>query len=120
MRWTSASEVPKVSPLPGQLAERGMKLLLDFVPNHVAPDHPWITEHPEYFIRGNAEDARSDPASYIEVEGTVCAFKGIHCVPVRLSSGNRNESLARSLVTLPTVPFALSGSKRASLDRYVN
>ena len=29
-----------------------MKLLLDFVPNHVAPDHPWVTEHPEYFVRG--------------------------------------------------------------------
>src|ERR1700733_11662857 len=24
-----------------ELANRGMKLLLDFVPNHVAPDHPW-------------------------------------------------------------------------------
>jgi len=27
-----------------ELAKRGMKLLLDFVPNHVAPDHPWATE----------------------------------------------------------------------------
>jgi Alpha amylase, catalytic domain len=56
-----------------QLAKRGMKLLLDFVPNHVAPDHPWVTEHPEYFVRGNADDARNDPASYIEVEGRVYA-----------------------------------------------
>jgi hypothetical protein len=56
-----------------ELAKRGMKLLLDFVPNHVAPDHPWVTEHPEYFIRGNASDAKKDPASYIEVQGSVCA-----------------------------------------------
>lgn len=56
-----------------ELAKRGMKLLLDFVPNHVAPDHPWVTEHPEYFIRGTIEDARNDPASYIEVQGTVFA-----------------------------------------------
>ena len=56
-----------------ELAKRGMKLLLDFVPNHVAPDHPWVAEHPEYFIRGSAEDARNDPASYIEVQGNVCA-----------------------------------------------
>jgi glycosidase len=56
-----------------ELAKRGMKLLLDFVPNHVAPDHPWITSHPEYFICGNAEDARNDPASYIEVQGRFCA-----------------------------------------------
>ena len=34
-----------------ELAARGVRLLLDYVPNHVAPDHPWITEHPEYFIR---------------------------------------------------------------------
>ncbi len=43
-----------------ELAQRGMKLLLDFVPNHVAPDHPWVIEHPEYFIRGNTDDARND------------------------------------------------------------
>jgi Alpha amylase, catalytic domain len=56
-----------------ELATRGMKLLLDFVPNHVAPDHPWVADHPEYFVRGNAEDARNDPASYVEVQGYVCA-----------------------------------------------
>lgn len=47
-----------------ELARRGLRLLLDFVPNHVAPDHPWVSEHPEYFIRGNAEDSARDPASY--------------------------------------------------------
>ncbi len=46
-----------------------MKLLLDFVPNHVAPDHPWVTEHIEYFLRGTTAEARKDPASYIEVQG---------------------------------------------------
>jgi hypothetical protein len=56
-----------------ELAKRDMKLLLDFVPNHVALDHPWVTEHPEYFVRGNAEDARNDPTSYIEVRGSVWA-----------------------------------------------
>ncbi len=56
-----------------ELAQRGMKLLLDFVPNHVAPDNPWVTEHPEYFIPGGAEDARSSPNSYIEVKGTFLA-----------------------------------------------
>src|SRR5271157_4816349 len=56
-----------------ELARRGMNLVLDFVPNHVAPDHPWVTEHPEYFIRGTADDARNDPASYIVVQENVCA-----------------------------------------------
>jgi len=56
-----------------ELSQRGMNLVLDFVPNHVAPDHPWVAEHPEYFIRGCADDARNDPSSYIELGGTVYA-----------------------------------------------
>jgi hypothetical protein len=35
-----------------ELRTRGVALLLDFVPNHVAPDHPWTEEHPEYFVPG--------------------------------------------------------------------
>jgi glycosidase len=30
---------------------RGMKLILDWVPNHTAPDHPWVREHPDYYVR---------------------------------------------------------------------
>src|SRR5262249_36489114 len=48
------------------LASRDLKLLLDFVPNHVAPDHPWVAEHPEYFVRGTDEDAAADPAAWLE------------------------------------------------------
>jgi glycosidase len=32
------------------LRTRGIRLMLDFVSNHVAPDHPWVTDHPEFFI----------------------------------------------------------------------
>jgi hypothetical protein len=56
-----------------ELAKRGIKLILDFVPNHVAPDHPWVTQHPEYFIQGNKEDLERDPSSFIEREGKVLA-----------------------------------------------
>src|SRR6516164_144763 len=41
-----------------ELARRGLRLILDFVPNHVATDHPWIHDHPDYFISGTAEDLK--------------------------------------------------------------
>jgi len=56
-----------------ELAKRGLKLIIDFVPNHVAPDHPWVTQHPEYLVQGNADDARNDPASFFEAGGKVFA-----------------------------------------------
>jgi Alpha amylase, catalytic domain len=56
-----------------ELAKRGLRLLLDFVPNHVAPDHPWVSEHPEYFVQGTADDVVNDPASYLNLNGTVVA-----------------------------------------------
>src|SRR5512137_2884766 len=56
------------------LAERGLHLLLDFVPNHVAPDHPWVGQHPEYFVRGTDEDVATDPASFIKTGGGVFAL----------------------------------------------
>ena len=56
-----------------ELASRGMRLLLDFVPNQTAPDHSWTACCPEYFISGNAEDVTVDRSSYRWVEGRVFA-----------------------------------------------
>lgn len=55
------------------LAERGVDLLVDFVPNHVAPDHAWLAEHPDRFVRGTAEDLARDPGSFLAVGGNVIA-----------------------------------------------
>ncbi len=55
------------------LAGCGIRIILDFVPNHVAPDHPWVSEHPEYFIQGNPDDLVNNPAAFMAVEGKVFA-----------------------------------------------
>ena len=34
-----------------RLHEHGLKLLLDFVPNHVGLDHPWVSERPDLFVQ---------------------------------------------------------------------
>jgi len=57
----------------GNLAQRSIRLLLDFVPNHVAWDHPWVSEHPEFFIRGDAQDLARDPVSFAESGGRIFA-----------------------------------------------
>jgi len=48
-----------------RLQTRGLKLMLDFVPNHMAPDHPWVDEHPEYFVHGSEADLARSPQNYV-------------------------------------------------------
>jgi hypothetical protein len=40
-----------------KLHAHGMKLLLDFVPNHLGLDHPWVETQPEFFVRSPGEVA---------------------------------------------------------------
>jgi glycosidase len=51
-----------------RLAKRGLKLMLDFVPNHMALDHPWVENHPEYFVAGTEDLLVREPQNYIRVK----------------------------------------------------
>jgi alpha-amylase len=33
----------------------GLKVILDFVPNHTAWDHPWVTQHPDWYTLVNGK-----------------------------------------------------------------
>jgi len=47
-----------------RLRTRGLRLLLDFVPNHTALDHPWVEDHPEYYVAGSERDLMRAPQNY--------------------------------------------------------
>ncbi|WP_348812118.1 alpha-amylase family glycosyl hydrolase [Flavobacterium maritimum] len=34
--------------------DKGMKVLIDWVPNHTGADHRWITQHPDFFIKDSS------------------------------------------------------------------
>jgi hypothetical protein len=51
-----------------RLRERGLRLMLDFVPNHTGLDHPWVEDHPEYYISGTESDMAHAPLNYTQVK----------------------------------------------------
>jgi hypothetical protein len=60
-----------------RMSRCGLGLMLDFIANHCAIDHPWVTQHPEYFIHGTDADLQREPHNW-----------------VRVSTGQRQEVLA--------------------------
>lgn len=42
-----------------RLRARGLRLLLDFIPNHLGLDHPWLRKQPDLFVRSDREFAGS-------------------------------------------------------------
>ena len=50
--------------LRSRMRARGLRLLLDFVPNHMAPDHPWVDAHPDYFVHGSEDDLAREPQNF--------------------------------------------------------
>ncbi len=57
-----------LSRLRERLRARGLRLMLDFVPNHTALDHPWADEHPDFYVSGNELDLARAPQNYTWVK----------------------------------------------------
>jgi len=51
-----------------RLRQRGLRLMLDFVPNHTGLDHLWVEAHPEYYVPGTAEQLGREPQNYCRVD----------------------------------------------------
>lgn len=69
-RYTVADQLggdEALARLRARLRKRGMKLMLDFVPNHTAPDHEWVRDHPGFFITAGESDLAREPDNYIRI-----------------------------------------------------
>ncbi len=58
-----------------RLGAFGLKLMVDFVPNHVGFDHPWVKLHPAYFFHGTEGDLIEHPDSWVRLRtGEILAY----------------------------------------------
>jgi len=73
-----------------KLNERGLKLLLDFVPNHLGLDHLWAAERPELFV----QCPPNTPGSF--EQQTKSASAGSHTARTRIS---RRGPIRSNLIT---------------------
>ena len=51
-----------------ELSDRGLRLILDFVPNHTGFDHEWVQTHPDYYVQGTLDNYRVEPTLYHPIE----------------------------------------------------
>ncbi|MFZ2488297.1 MAG: alpha-amylase family glycosyl hydrolase [Anaerolineae bacterium] len=54
----------ELATLRGRLADLGLLLMLDFVPNHLARDHAWTTQHPDWLVQGTTDALAHAPENY--------------------------------------------------------
>ncbi len=58
-----------------RLGAFGMRLMVDFIPNHVGFDHPWVKHHPDYFFHGTEADITAEPDSWGRLKsGEILAY----------------------------------------------
>jgi len=50
-----------------RMQSHGLKLVLDYVPNHIAPDHRWVNQHPDFIVQGTKEDLEKSPHNYRKI-----------------------------------------------------
>lgn len=57
-----------------KLRRHGLRLILDFVPNHMAPDHPWVEKHSDYFVAGTEEKLAAQPQNWARAGNRILAY----------------------------------------------
>jgi len=73
---TSLGKPEGLLELKSKLDRHGLGLILDFVPNHFALDHPWTFYHPEWFVQGRKEVIISHPDWFFSRNGNLYLAHG--------------------------------------------
>jgi glycosidase len=63
----------KLAELRKRLKKLNLRLILDFVPNHLAIDHDWLTNYPQRLIEGKSSDSEKQPGNYFSFNGRIFA-----------------------------------------------
>ena len=53
---------------------RGLRIMLDFVPNHMAVDHPWTLNRPELLLQGSEDLLKNEPNNFFKIGDYVFAY----------------------------------------------
>jgi hypothetical protein len=59
-----------------RLRARNLRLILDFIPNHTALDHPWLARFPDRYVQGDEDMIARAPHNYFraDTDGGPCIF----------------------------------------------
>ena len=94
-----------ITQLKTQLNSLGIRLILDFVPNHLARDHHWTRTHPEWFVQGEQREVSAHPDRYFSPDGKIYLAHGrdpyflswTDTVQVNFFSGEAQQAMINEL-----------------------
>ena len=66
----------------------GMKVILDWVPDHTSADHPWVKQHPDFYIK----DEKGQPSVPREPNGKLTDWTDV------LQLDYQNPALRREMI----------------------
>ncbi len=97
--------------LKAKLNGLGLRLMLDFVPNHVALDHPWTLSHPDWFVQADEKTLESRPGWFFSPDGKTYLAHGkdpyfppwTDTAQLNYSSAEMREALIEELMKIADV-----------------